>query len=145
METLLSHPIFGHTLANTDLNHHAHPIYLKAPIVHIKAIIKQVEKDVQVHGVCHQHLLINQIHVIEIHGASKSLVSDEAFVAIRYGDRLGLRKPVPGLINGQEIELQGEYIDKNHAYHSIGNPGDPVIHFTHHPVGYVMYHGVRYE
>jgi hypothetical protein len=88
---------------------------------------------------------VNHIEVIDIRGAAPSLVTNEAFVAIRYGDREGLASPIPGLEAGKSIELQGEYIDLNHAYPTIGNPGDPVIHFTHHPVGFIVYQGYRYE
>lgn len=95
------HPIFGHTIANEDMKHHSHPLSLNAPVVHVKAIIKKVEKDVQVQGVSHQHFLINQIVVIGIQGGDKSIVTDEVFVA--------------------------------------------VLHFTHHPVGFVIYKGMRYE
>ena len=96
-------------------------------------------------GGTHQHFLVHRIQVIDIDGAEKSLVTDEAFCAIRYGDNLGLKERIPDLKEGEEIELKGEYIDKNHALKGIGNPGDPVIHFTHHPVGFVNYHGNHYE
>jgi hypothetical protein len=139
------HPIFNHRMAEHFMEHHKHPGSLHAPIVHVKATIKTVEPDVHVYGASHYHLLINRIQVLDIEGADPSLVSDEAFCAIRYGDDLGISEPISGLLQGKPIELQGEYIDENHVYPSIGNPGDPVIHFTHHPVGFVIYEGRRYE
>ncbi|WP_090799401.1 hypothetical protein [Paenibacillus sp. GP183] len=139
------HPYFGHTLSR-DLNpQQIHPLSLKAPIVHVKAVIKKVEVDGESADGMHQHLLVNQIVVIEIRGAETSLVSDEAFVAIRYGDAEGIPGRIAGFAEGQPIELQGEYIDVNHAHKGVGNPGDSVIHFTHHPIGFVLYQGVRYE
>ena len=48
---------------------------------------------------------------------------------------------------GQPIELQGEYVDSGHAYPTQDNDGHPplsVLHFTHHPVGYVIYDGQHY-
>lgn len=114
-------------------------------VVHVQAVIKTVEHDVDIHGVNHHHLLIHEIQVITATRIDPSHIGQEAFCAIRYGDHLGLPGPIPGLAVGQSIELQGEYIDKNHAYPSIGNPDDPVIHYTHHPVGFVVYHGHRYE
>jgi hypothetical protein len=139
------HPIFNHYITDQFFEHQKHPISLHAPIVHVKAVIKKVEPEVKVQGVSHYHLLIHRIEVLAIEGADRSIVSDEAFCAIRYGDDLGISEPIPGLQEGNPIELQGEYIDANHAYPSIGNPGDPVIHFTHHPIGYVIYAGKRYE
>jgi hypothetical protein len=91
------------------------------------------------------HFIVDHIEVISIKGADQSLVTPEAFCAVRFGDKLGLKKHIEGLEPGQPIELQGEYIDQNHAYPSPDNPGDAVLHFTHHPVGYVVYHGKRYE
>jgi hypothetical protein len=70
------------------------------------------------------------------------------FVALRFGDRDGLNHPIRGLHPGQPIELQGEYIDSGHAYPTQDNEGHPplpVLHFTHHPVGYVVYDGQRYD
>ena len=96
-------------------------------------------------GGTHQHFLVHQIEVIDIVGGDKASVADEAFCAIRYGDNLGLKEKISGLKEGEEIELKGEYIDKNHALPGVGNPGDPVIHFTHHPVGFVNYNGKHYE
>jgi hypothetical protein len=140
------HPHFGHTIADYPMYHHRSPLSFHGPIVHINAIIKLVEEDDKdPKGGTHQHFLVNQIQVIDIQGAERSLVTDEAFCAIRYGDTLGLKQPIPGLAEGEKIELKGEYIDKNHALKGIGNPGDPVIHFTHHPVGFVNYQGKHYE
>ncbi|WCK56884.1 hypothetical protein PP175_20825 [Aneurinibacillus sp. Ricciae_BoGa-3] len=139
------HPIFGHTLSNERLPFHVNPLSLHGPLVHLKGTIKKVEPDVTFHGTSHYHLIINHIELISIKGADPSIVTDECFCAIRYGDKLGLGQPIEGLAEGQLIELQGEYIDKNHAYPSLGNPGDPVLHFTHHPVGFVIYKGKRYE
>jgi len=140
------HPHFGHTLADHFMDHHKNPLSLRGPKVHVKAVIKLVEEDDNdPKGGVHQHFLINNIKVLDIQGAPSSIVKDEAFCAIRYGDHLGLTDRIPDLQEGEEIELQGEYIDENHALKGIGNPGDPVIHFTHRPVGFINYHGKHYE
>jgi hypothetical protein len=111
------------------------------PIIHVQAVIEQVEESK--HG--HQHLLINQIQILDIENGDPSTVTDEIFVAIRYGDGNGLPEPIPGLEAGQPIELQGVYIPADEAYPSEDNPGDPVIHFTHHPLGFVIYQGKLYK
>ncbi|WAH37220.1 S53 family peptidase [Alicyclobacillus dauci] len=115
------------------------------PMVRVLAMIQQVEQDADVKGVHHHHFLIRDIHVLAIRGATANDIKSYAFVAIRYGDSEGLPGPIPNLTAGQEIELQGEYIPINDVYPSVGNPGDPVIHFTHHPDGYVIYQGKKYE
>ena len=69
------------------------------------------------------------------------------FVAVRFGDTEGLDSQVVDLRAGQPIEIQGEYIDEAHAYPTQDNhnPTLPVLHFTHHPVGYIRYEGVFYS
>jgi hypothetical protein len=142
----LKHPFFGHTLTTIPLSEQNHPLSLHAPVVHLTAVIKQVEQDVtDQQGTSHMHFLIHQVQVISITGDDASMVSSEIFCAVRYGDSMGLSERIDGLEAGQAIEMQGEYIDINHAYPSVGNPGDPVLHFTHHPVGFVIYQGKRYE
>nr|WP_254918752.1 hypothetical protein [Bacillus cereus] len=92
-----------------------------------------------------QKPVINNISFIRASDVEVSTIPDELFCAIRYGDDEGFGESISGLESDNPIELQGVYIDKNHAYPSIGNPGDPVLHFIHHPVGFVIYNGKRYE
>jgi hypothetical protein len=70
----------------------------------------------------------------------------DIFVVIRFGDQLGLPEPIKGLAEGEAIELQGEYIDENHV---IAGPDNqqrlPVLHFTHRPVGFIIYKGTEYR
>jgi hypothetical protein len=140
------HPFFGHPITNAPLAHHSHPLSLNAPLVHLKAVIKKVEHDEVDNGAKHMHFMIHQVTVLDIHGAAPASVGAEIFCVIRYGDTIGLANRIPGLQSRQEIELQGEYIESNNAYLMLDNPNnDPVLHFTHHPVGFVYYQGVRYE
>jgi len=142
----LKHPFFGHTLTTIPLSEQNHPLSLHSPVVHLTAMIKLVEQDVtDQQGATHMHFLIHQVQVISITGGEASIVSGEIFCAVRYGDSMGLSGRIDELEEGQAIEMQGEYIDVNHAYPSVGNPGDAVLHFTHHPVGFVIYQGKRYE
>jgi hypothetical protein len=67
------------------------------------------------------------------------------FVAARYGDAEGFREPVPNLTPGEPITIKGKFIPAWKAYKTADNPGYPVLHFTHHPLGYIIYGGVKYE
>ncbi|KEQ21787.1 hypothetical protein ET33_33645 [Paenibacillus tyrfis] len=145
---LLKHPHFGHTITNDSYGHQLHPLSLHAPVVHVKATIIKVFPDRERSGAMHQHFDVKINELISIKGADASLVdkNSETFVAIRYGDNLGLPEPINGITEGQEIELQGEYIDHNHAYPTEDNREKyPVIHFTHRPVGFVVYQGKEYQ
>lgn len=94
-------------------------------------------------GALHQHFFITIGQVVE---GDKTIVENKpVFVAVRYGDKAGLEAPVPDLEPGSAIIIRGVYIPSQKAYKSEDNPGFPVLHFTHRPVGYVIYDGVRYE
>jgi hypothetical protein len=114
-------------------------------LVRVQAVIQKVEQDVHHNGAYHHHLLVDQIQVLKVWNGTQLEVGDTAFVAIRYGDDLGLSGPIPGLLPGKTIELQGRYIPKKDAYPSVDNPGDPVIDETHHPFGFVVYEGQLYR
>lgn len=103
--------------------------------VHVKGTIKKVLPD-DINGAKHQSIIVNNIQ-----GVYKV---SEVFCAIRYGDEEGLKSPIPDLKEGAQIELKGEFIATNHGYKQTSNE-DPVIHFTHYPVGFVVYNGVKYD
>lgn len=116
--------------------------------MHVKATIIKVYLDQERRGAMHQHFDVKINELISIKGADASLVdmTSDTFVAIRYGDNMGLAEPISGITKGQEIELQGEYIDHGHAYPTEDNRDrSPVIHFIHSPVGYVIYQGKEYH
>lgn len=90
----------------------------------------------------HQHLLVT-VRSVEL--GDKDVADDlqrviaeneRVFVAIRFGDHLGLAQPVPGLSQGVSVRLKGEWIPRDKAY-MHGGEKMSVIHFTHHPLGYV--------
>ncbi|CAH2903017.1 MAG: unnamed protein product [uncultured Paraburkholderia sp.] len=99
------------------------------------------------HGANHQHMVIKIDKVLKFEGGTQNLVGIEVFVAVRFGDNEGLSEEIPGLQAGQPIEVQGEYIPEASAYPTDDNsdPVLPVLHFTHHPVGYVRYAGQYYS
>jgi endonuclease G len=60
----------------------------------------------------------------------------QVFVAIRYGDSEGLAQPIPGVGNGSDLHMKGQWIPAAQAYAHGGEKTD-VLHFTHHPIGFV--------
>jgi endonuclease G, mitochondrial len=90
----------------------------------------------------HQHLLIRIGEVVE--GDSDverdlqrvKLEQENVFVSVRYGDRNGLPEAIPGLAAGQVLHLRGEWIPRDKAYAHDGERLS-VLHFTHHPLGFV--------
>lgn len=93
-------------------------------------------------GALHQHFFIDIENVLD---GGENPVEKKVFVAARYGDKSGLKEPVRDLAPGNPIVLRGKYIPTDEAYKTGDNPGFPVLHFTHHPVGYIIYNGVKYE
>jgi endonuclease G len=49
---------------------------------------------------------------------------------------MGILKPVPGLEKGRVAHLRGEWITAAQA-HGHGGERLAVLHFTHHPIGFV--------
>lgn len=94
-------------------------------------------------GTEHQHFYI---YIQEILEGDASLVDNTTvFVAIHYGDQDGIAEPIPNLVPGQPIVVSGKFIPARQAYKTEDNPGYPVLHFTHHPIGFIIYNGIKYE
>lgn len=63
--------------------------------------------------------------------------SSKVFLAVRYGDNEGLSQPIDGNINqGDKLHLKGQWITAEKAYAHAGEKTS-VLHFTHHPVGFI--------
>ena len=128
-------------LATQILPHHSDPHSVGAPLACVQGTISKVFLNPEFH-----HTAEHQQFVIKIDSVV-NLVGTEVFVAVRYGDSEGLAQEIPGLQVGQPIEAQGEYIAQASAYPTAdnNNPVLPVLHFTHHPVGFVLYQGHTYS
>jgi hypothetical protein len=66
-------------------------------------------------------------------------------VAVRFGDTESLPAAVPGLAVGETITLCGAYVPASQAYPEADGDQAAVIHYTHHPIGWVEYQGKRYK
>lgn len=137
--------------ATQILPHHRYVHSIGAPVACVQGTISKVfDGPENHHGANHQQFVIRIDTVVKFEGStqtSQSLVGTEVFVAVRFGDNEGLAHEIPGLQAGQPIEAQGEYIPEASAYptEDNSNPVLPVLHFTHHPVGYVKYQGQYYS
>ena len=134
--------------ATQILPHHRFVYSLGAPLACVQGtIVKVFASPENHHGANHQHFVIKIDQVLKFEGGVQNLVGTEVFVAVRFGDNEGLAQEIPGLQAGQPIEAQGEYIPEASAYPTADNvnPVLPVLHFTHHPVGYVKYEGQYYS
>ena len=65
------------------------------------------------------------------------------FVAIRVTEG-GIGTDIPFEVDAP-VELQGMFIPAGEAEPGADNPGLPVLHFTHRPVGFVIYGGKEYQ
>jgi hypothetical protein len=138
----------SHRHFHQDLPHHKLPNSAKGPLAHVRGtIVAVLHEDDDVNGGKHQHFQFFVAQTISIQGSNEDITGQTLFVAVRFGDAEGLPKPIEGLVAGGQIEAQGEYIDAMRAQPGPDNenPVLPVLHFTHHPVGFILYEGVRYE
>ncbi|MGV1756985.1 hypothetical protein ACQZ6F_04130 [Rhizobium sp. A22-96] len=134
--------------ATKILPHHRFSHSLGAPLARVQGTIAHVfEAPDNHHGANHQHFTVTISAVLKFDGGDEDINGQTVFVAVRFGDDEGLDHEIPDLKAGEPIELQGEYIPIASAYPTDdnSNPVLPVLHFTHHPVGYVMYKGVHYS
>jgi len=60
----------------------------------------------------------------------------DVFVAIRIGDAQGIQEKINGLKTGAELHLKGEWITREKAQ-AHGGEKMSVLHFTHHPLGFI--------
>ena len=112
-------------------------------VVEVNATIRVKEPDdSDPSGGQHQRLVVRVVKILrsDAHVATdlnKSLTNAlDVFLAIRIGDSMGIAKPIPGLKVGLPLHLQGEWIPKDKAQ-AHGGRKMSVLHFTHHPVGFV--------
>lgn len=134
--------------ANRILPHHRFPHSLGAPLARVQGTVARVfEGPENHHGANHQHFTVKIDKVLKFDGGNTDIAGQEVFVAVRFGDSEGLDHEIEDLEAGNPIELQGEYISDSEAYptEDNSNPVLPVLHFTHHPVGYVAYEGEHYS
>jgi hypothetical protein len=137
------------TRADRILPHHRFKHSLGMPLLRVQGtIIKVFASPEHHHGANHQQFIVRVDQILKVEGIDQSAIGREIFVATRFGDDEGLDHEIEGLREDTSIELQGEYVDSAHAYKTEDNDGDPplpVLHFTHHPVGYVIYDGEHYS
>lgn len=117
---------------------------LSRPVVHVMATITEVGADTHTHE-WHQHIYATVTQVLDNPNNTEVAPAQRVHVAIQFGDSNGLPAAVPGFAPGQDVELRGVYVSLAQAYAAPNGEHLPVIHFTHHPLGYVIYHGVRYQ
>lgn len=134
--------------ADRILPHHRFSQSLGAPLARVEGTIAHVFAGPESHhGANHQHFTVKIDKVLRFDGGDQDITGQTVFIAVRFGDTEGLDREIGGLEEGKPIEIQGEYISAGEAYPTEDNadPVLPVIHFTHHPVGYVSYDGEYYS
>jgi hypothetical protein len=126
---------------------HHHDMHLRNPdgsgrgeVRHVNASIAQVFPDRYNHdGAEHQHVWIDQLQALD----DGSGYAGNVFVAIRITEG-GIGRDIP-FEQGRPVEMQGDWIPADQARASEDDPGLPVLHFTHRPVGFVRYDGTEYD
>ncbi|GAC1459472.1 MAG: hypothetical protein NVS2B14_08580 [Chamaesiphon sp.] len=128
------------TKAPGFLPHHRFKHSIGGPLIRVVGTIETLFPSPDSHnGANHQHLILSNITVEHTEGLPSGMeVASRIFVAIRFGDNEGLVDPIP-FVEGQKTRIQGEYIDAKDAYPTADNPDLAVLHFTHHPVGFVEF------
>lgn len=103
-------------------------------------IVKLFGEHIQLGGAAHQQLWIDRLTSLNQDGFS---YPGNVFVAIRITDG-GIGQEIPFEV-GRKVEMQGMFIPADQATPGTNDPGLPVLHFTHKPVGFVVYDGTTYD
>jgi endonuclease G len=109
-------------------------------IVEVDALIDKRDPD-DTSGAKHYQLRIRILDVIKGDSRVDADVQrninerTDVFLAIRFGDREGVLKGIPGLDPGVKLRLKGEWIPRDRAQNH-GGESVSVLHFTHHPIGF---------
>lgn len=107
---------------------------------HVRAVVARVFPDRYNHdGAEHQHIWIDDLQALD-EGPDHD---GDVFVAIRITEG-GIGEDIP-FEEGTPVELQGDLIPAGEATAGADDPGLPVLHFTHRPVGFVRYNGETYD
>lgn len=101
--------------------------------------------DQDLEGTLHQIFTVRVEEVLEDRHDSGVAVGQIVTVAVRYGDPSGIPAPIAGVAEGDPIEICGVYVRAEDAYAQPDGEQNPVIHFTHRPLGWVAFEGRRYE
>ncbi len=112
-------------------------------LAEINATVQRREPDdTDANGGQHYRLRIVVLEALAVTSEVAADVADcvltkrEVFLAIRFGDPMGVQTPIPGLEPGAKLHLKGEWITRDKALEH-GGERLSVLHFTHHPIGYV--------
>jgi hypothetical protein len=131
----------------TSMARHYHDLHLRTSdgagrgeVRHINATVSRVFPDRYSHdGAEHQHIWVDQVQALD--GGND--YAGNVFVAIRITEG-GVGQDIP-FEDGTPVEMQGDWIPADEATAGEDDPGLPVLHFTHRPVGFVRYDGKEYE
>jgi hypothetical protein len=105
-------------------------------------LVKREPDDLDANGGQHYRLLVTVTATDQVDPAISADVTDcletqrSVFVAIRFGDAMGVQGVITGLEVGAKLHLKGEWITRDQAQ-SYGGEKLSVLHFTHHPVGFI--------
>jgi hypothetical protein len=112
----------------------------RGDVRHVSAVVSRVFADRYSHdGAEHQHIWIDQLKALD----GKGDYEGNVFVAVRVTAG-GIGEDIP-FKEGHAVEMQGDWISADQATAGQDDPGLPVLHFTHAPVGFVIYDGEEYR
>ena len=134
---------FKKTLKDMTVAESATAMKKQRSVVEVNATIAVKEPDdTDAAGGKHIRMQIQLTKIVQNDAAVSADVKDalakkrNIFVAVRFGDSLGIQENIPGLKNGATLHLRGEWIPADKAF-AHGGAKLSVLHFTHHPLGFI--------
>jgi len=112
-----------------------------ADLAEVKATIKERQPDDKA-APKHYQMIVVLDEIMQYSADIKKDIQEckknhsPVFVAVRFGDRLGINEPITsGMSTGDKMHFKGQWITKEKAL-SAGGAKMSVLHFTHHPAGF---------
>lgn len=110
-------------------------------VVEVVGVLREREAD-DTNAPKHHHLLLTVHEILDATVKVEADVtramdtSEDVFVSVRFGDRMGITEKIEGLVAGARLHLRGEWIGRAEA-HDHGGRDLSVLHFTHDPLGFI--------
>ncbi|MDY3558395.1 hypothetical protein R5W23_005488 [Gemmata sp. JC673] len=110
-------------------------------VAEVIAVLREREPD-DTKAPKHHHLLLTIEELVDatvgVEGdVTRALdTGEDVFLAVRFGDRMGITEPIDGLVAGARIHARGEWITQKQAT-DHGGRDLSVLHFTHDPLGFI--------
>lgn len=93
----------------------------------------------------HQLFFVSITNVLDNSNGREIGLRVPTLVALRYGDAAGLASPIPDLRPEEPATIRGMYLPASATRPGPDGAHHPLLHWVHHPLGWIEYQGMRHD